>query len=92
MQEDVSGIQHSVEVSAESLFEAVALGLHELRASGLTPVTPGPATAVTVRVKSSAEAEHSVTMRQFQQWLSGAARSPKERLIKDRLRELSGGG
>jgi hypothetical protein len=52
---------HSVEVSAGSLMEAMALGFRDLRASGLTAVLPGPATSITVRVKATAIAEHSVT-------------------------------
>lgn len=87
---DVSGIRHSVEVTAGSLYEAIALGLGDLRKAGLTPVMPGPATAITVRVKAAAETEHTIPFRQFENWLSGTARSPKERLTKDRLRELSG--
>jgi hypothetical protein len=62
-----------------------------LRSSGLVPVTPGPATAITVRLQTAADAEHTVTLRQFEQWLSGTAKSPKERLVKERLRELAGG-
>lgn len=87
---DSQGITHSAEVIADSLYEAIALGLHEMRASGLVPVMPGPATAVTVRLKSTADAEHTVTLRQFDAWLSGTARSPKERLVKERLRQMAG--
>jgi hypothetical protein len=88
---DCSGVKHCIEVAADSLYEAVALGLRDLRASGLTPVTPGPATTISVRVKASTEAEHTVTLRQFQAWLSGTARSPQERLTKDRLRGFVSG-
>jgi hypothetical protein len=81
-----------VEVVAGSLMEAIALGLRDLRASGLTPVMPGPATSITVRVKAAATAEHSLTYRQFSSWLDGTARSPQERLLKERLRETVTGG
>src|SRR5215217_5167939 len=86
---DASGITHSVEVSAESLMEAVALGFRDLRASGLVPVMPGPATSIRVAVKAAAVAEHSITYRRFSEWLGGTARSPAERLLKDRLREAA---
>jgi hypothetical protein len=84
---DASGVTHSVEVTAESLMEAVALGLRDLRASGLTSVMPGTGTSITVRVNATAVAEHSVTFRQFLRWLDGNTRSPQERLLKERLRE-----
>ena len=88
---DAAGVSHSVEVHAETLFEAIALGLRDLRAAGLTAVMPGPATQISVRVKAAAEAEHTVSLRQFETWLGGTARSPKERLVKERLRELATG-
>jgi hypothetical protein len=88
---DTNGITHSVTVSADSLMEAIALGIRDLRASGLTPVLPSPATAIRVQVHASATAEHVVTFRQFTSWLEGGARSPKERLLKDRLREAVDG-
>jgi hypothetical protein len=89
---DASGITHSVEVTAESLMEAVAFGLRDLRASGLTPVMPGPATSITVRVNATALADHSVTYTQFINCLGGVTRSPQERLLKERLREAVEGG
>ena len=88
---DASGITHSVDVTAETLYEAVALALRDLRASGLVPVLPGPVTPISVRVMASVEAEHSIRFSQFQSWLGGRARSPKERLTKDRLRSMVGG-
>lgn len=71
---DASGITHNVEVAAESLMEAVALALRDLRASGLTPVLPGPATSIRVAVRAAAVAEHAVTYRRFSEWLEGTAR------------------
>jgi hypothetical protein len=79
-----------VEVKAESLYEAVALGLYDLRASGLTPILPGPTTSIRVRVTAAATAEHVVTFRQFENWLGTASRSPKERLTKERIRGMAG--
>jgi hypothetical protein len=89
---DPSAVAHSVEVHAETLFEAIALALRDLRSAGLTAIMPGPATQISVHIKSACEAEHTVTFRQFENWLGGTSRSPKERLVKDRLRELASGG
>ncbi|HYO80917.1 MAG TPA: hypothetical protein VES20_05920, partial [Bryobacteraceae bacterium] len=85
---DASGVRHSIEVRADSLYEAVAAGLRDLRASGLTPVTAGPATTVSVRVKAAPESEHTVTLRQVESWLKGGSKSPQERLTKDRVRQI----
>ena len=86
---DVEGVTHTVTVEAESLMEAIALAMQVLRASGFQPVRLGPGSPIAVTVKSAAEAEHSVTYRQFESWLTGVARSPKERLLKDRLRSAA---
>jgi hypothetical protein len=85
---DVAGIAHAVDVTADTLYEAVALALSDLRASGLVPVLPGPATQIHVRVLASAECEHTVRLEQVQRWVHGIARSPRERLVKDKLRGI----
>jgi hypothetical protein len=85
---DANGVTHAVNVHAESLMEAVAVALRDLRTAGLAPVRPGPATAIHVCVRSTAETEHSVSFRQFESWLAGNARSPQERLLKDRLKAI----
>ena len=41
---DASGIRHSVEVSAESLYEAAALGIKAFQSAALMPAEWGPAT------------------------------------------------
>jgi hypothetical protein len=84
---DPSGIVHSVDVAAETLFEAAALAIKEFRAAGIADAVPGPATALTVAVKAPAM-QHTVTVGQLRLWIDGVARSPKERVIKDRLREI----
>jgi len=89
---DAAGVTHSVDVTAQSLMEAVAFGLRDLRASGLTPVLPGPATQIRVRVRSASTAEHAISFRQFATWLDATARSPQERLLKDKLRQAANGG
>jgi hypothetical protein len=58
---------------------------------GLDNVIPGLASKITVRVRTTATAEHSFTHSQFSAWLNGTARSPHERLLKDPLREESQG-
>jgi len=78
---DVDGIRHSVEVEAEGLYEASILGLcafrkHELEPRGLTELE--------VEVRSSVK--HTLTVTKATEWLQRAVRSPREAVLKDRLR------
>jgi hypothetical protein len=87
---DTSGLVHSVEVAAGSLYEAAALAFAEFRSTGLADaVAPAPATTMTVAVKVPST-EHQVTMQQLVSWLTRTAKSPKEKAIKVRLRERTG--
>ena len=83
---DSTGVQHRVEVTAETLFEAAALGLKLLREHGWSsPI--GPATRLEVRV-SHPTITHEVTVRQLQRWSESTAVSPDERVRKDRVRTM----
>lgn len=82
-------MDHTVSVTASTLYEAVALGLVALRgeewvdgiAGGLNAVR---VTAVTVPV------EHRVTMKDFQQWLERQGRTPREVSERSRIRKILG--
>jgi hypothetical protein len=86
---DHEGITHAVEVSASSLYEAAALALVQFRRCGFTDANPGLATRLTVAVKMPATT-HEVTVRKLQDWLNGGAKSPRELVLKNRLKELVG--
>lgn len=80
---DLDGIRHSVEVEADGLYEASVLGIcafrkHELSPAGLTELQ--------VEVRSSVT--HTLTVRKVQDWLQRGVRSPKEALLKERLRAM----
>ena len=88
---DAEGIEHSVQVTAQTLYEAVAQALrifreHEwcdrhLRGSGasvLVKITPP-------------EVEHRVQIRDFASWLDSVSKSPAETILKNRLREIVSG-
>ena len=81
-----TGVRHSVEVMAETLFEAAGLGLAALRqsewADGIALGTP-----IDVRVKSP-ETTHSVTLMQLQRWCDGVAVSPDEVIKRQRVKAL----
>jgi len=82
-------LKHSVDVTAESLFEAVAqewriFGENEWNADGRRP----PSVFV-VRVKQP-EIEHKVRAQDFENWLAAPAKSPAEMALKNRLRKVLG--
>ena len=87
---DVRGSRHSVEVLADSLFEAAAQGLKLLRDEGWLQDKPGPATRLEIRVKSP-EVIHQVSVQQITRWLDGASISPNEMVRKHRLKALLAG-
>jgi hypothetical protein len=80
---DFDGIRHSVEVEAEGLYEASVLGLcafrkHELEPAGLTKLE--------VEVRSSVK--HTLSVTKVREWLQRGVRTPKEAVLKERLRAL----
>jgi hypothetical protein len=80
-----TGIRRSVDVQAETLFEAAGLGLSLLRqAEWIDPIAPG--TPLEVKVKAP-ETTHSVTLGQLQRWCEGAG-VPDEIIRKQRVKEL----
>src|SRR4051812_3603655 len=81
-----SGITHSVEVTATSVFEAAALGFSVLRtAEWSEAIAPGTPLEVEVREIST---RHTVTIQQIQRWCDGVAVSPDEVLNRKRVKEL----
>ncbi len=84
---DWNGMEHAVEVSAETLYEAAALGLKAFRASEFAEdVAPGRTVRLTVAVKQE-EARHEVGIQQLEDWLQGAGKSPREQALKARLKD-----
>ena len=85
---DLAGIQHSIEVAAESLYEAAALAVSEFRRHPWTDgMEPGAVTRLAVSVKSPATT-HEVSIRQLERWMAQTPKSPSETILKSRVREL----
>ncbi|MEO8129755.1 MAG: hypothetical protein ABI822_21825 [Bryobacteraceae bacterium] len=78
---------HSVNVTALSLLEAIGLAVAAFKESGIQ--APGHMTIFTVTA-CQPETEHKVPMRKLEDWLSGSGRSPKEQLVKQRIKGLLG--
>jgi hypothetical protein len=87
--EDMNRVSHTVEVTAGSLYEAVALGMAAIRtdewvtgiAQGLNPVR--------VRVMNVA-VEHEVKLGDFTKWLDRDGGSPREMTERKRIRSILG--
>jgi hypothetical protein len=86
---DSRGIKHSVEITAESLFEAGVLAISALKKSGWVEDPHGPGMRLEIEVREPSVIHH-VTVAQLQRWVSGGARSPAERIRRERLQELLG--
>jgi len=80
---DLDGIRHSVEVQADGLYEASVLGLCAFRKQDLEP---GRLTQLEVKVISSVT--HTLSVNKVQDWLERGVRTPKEAVLKERLRAL----
>jgi hypothetical protein len=87
--EDMNGVSHTVDVTAGSLYEAVALGMAAIRtdewvngiAQGLNPVK--------VRV-TNVPVEHEVRLMDFTKWLDRINGSPREMTERKRIRSILG--
>lgn len=63
------------------------MGLAEFRRSQFAEARPGSATRLTVLVKAPAE-RHELSVGKLEAWLTGGASSPREKLQKDRLKQI----
>jgi hypothetical protein len=84
---DTEGVTHTVEVTASTLYEAVALGLKAIRGqdwvAGLNEQFGGVRVAVT-----SIPVEHTVKLKDFAAWLERTAGSPRDVTARNRIREI----
>jgi hypothetical protein len=80
---DLDGVRYAVEVQADGLYEAAILGLsgfrkHELEPSGITEL----------EVEVCSSIKHTVTVMKVRDWLQRGVRTPKEAVLKERLRAI----
>jgi len=80
---DTSGIRHTVEVEAQSLYEAAVLAIKVFRQHDCEP---REANQLEIEVRSSVI--HTLTMRKIHDWLNGGSKTPKEAVTKERLRGM----
>lgn len=82
---DSIGVEHAVEVTAQTLYEAAARGLRIFRENDW--VSTVEQSALIIRVKQP-EIEHRVRIRDFERWLTSAGKSPAEQALKSDLQDL----
>ena len=87
--QDMEGVIHTVEVTAGSLCEAVALGMAAIRTDEwVTGIAQG-LNAVKVRVMN-VPVEHEVRLMDFTKWLDRTGGSPREIVDRLRIRSILG--
>ncbi|PWT91252.1 MAG: hypothetical protein C5B55_08425 [Blastocatellia bacterium] len=80
---DTEGLRHTVEVEAESLYEAAVLGIRAFRQHDCAP---GAMNKLEIEIRTSIT--HALTVQKVHSWLNGGAKTPKEAVMKQRLREM----
>jgi hypothetical protein len=81
-----TGVRHSVDVTAQSLYEAAILGVALLRSDGWAEqISPG--TPIEIQVRGPATT-HCVSIVQLRRWVESITPSPEEMSRKRKLREL----
>ena len=87
---DSGHVEHVVEVTADSLFEAAAAAVRAFREGALVDELPVAGTELRITVLPL-PVEHRVRLQRVEQWAqTGTVKSPVEKLRRERVRELLG--
>ena len=84
---DLQNVEHSVSVTAETLYEAVARALAVLRAENWVGEIGKGMTSLRITVANPV-VTHEVKVKDFEEWLDRAGVSPAEVSMKSKLRHL----
>lgn len=84
---DLNGLRHTVELEADSVYEAVVLALQALRKSPFVELPPGGASRFQVCVRE-AVVTHEVSLRKVQEWVNAPSPSPAETVRRRRLKDI----
>ena len=79
------GISHSVDVEAETLYEAAAVGRARLKKDGWIEGL-GPATRLEIQVREPGS-HHVLSVQQVERWINSVNAGPGETLKKAKLRQ-----
>jgi len=86
---DVRDAEHSIEVTAETLYEAIASALAALQQDSWVGEISQGFTTVSVLVQQP-PVKHEVKMKDFLSWLNRQGRSPAEVILKQKLEKMLG--
>ena len=89
--QDMDGVVHSVEVTAGTLYEAVAQGLAALRGHEWVAGVEQSIGLVKVSV-ADVRVEHEVKLGDFTKWVERKGGSPREVFQRGKVREILGMG
>jgi hypothetical protein len=85
--QDIDGISHTAEITAASLYEAVAHGLVAIRGNEwVAGIAQGPNT-VKVSV-ANVPVQHEVKLMDFTKWLDRTGGSPREVVDRKKIRSI----
>src|SRR5438876_9842806 len=87
--QDMDGVSHTVEVTAATLYEAVARGLAALRGNEWVAGIAQGLNVVKVSV-ANVRVEHEVKLMDFTKWLDRTGGSPREVTDRHRVRSILG--
>jgi hypothetical protein len=88
---DLNETAHTLDVTAATLYEAVAQALVAARSHDWVGEIGRGLTTVTVKVRNP-EVIHVVKIQDFENWLNRGSKSPAETVLKARLRQMLGMG
>jgi hypothetical protein len=84
---DVRDVEHSIEVTAETLFEAIATAISALQQDNWVGEIGQELTTVSVLVQQP-PVKHEVRMKDFLSWLNRQGRSPAAVILKQKLEKI----
>ena len=87
--QDMDGVTHTVEVTAATLYEAVAQGLAAIRGNDWVAGIARGLNAVKVSV-ADVRVEHDVKLMDFTKWVDRTGGSPREISDRQRIRAILG--
>jgi hypothetical protein len=85
----IRDVEHFIEVTAETLYEAIATALAALQQDNWVGDIGQGFTTVTVLVQQP-PTKHEVKMKDFLSWLNRQGRSPEEVILKQKLEKILG--
>jgi hypothetical protein len=87
--QDMDGVTHTVEVTAATLYEAVAQGLAAIRGNDWVAGIAQGLNVVKVSV-ADVRVEHEVKLMDFTKWVDRTGGSPREMSDRQRIRSILG--